>query len=166
LLIAENTVDDTATAQLALPLPWLDDNPHLRTPKLVGMASLGVERTQLLDPNTSALDGQYYAGRVDAGVSYTPRPGFTYGVRYEYVYQNASQSATMVVPIAPSYWRNTLYFTFTVRYPDRVAVQVPRQTESVRADRKDLAPVGAEPVVPDPTEALPDDGDDSNDGGR
>jgi hypothetical protein len=162
LLIAENTVDDTATTQLALPLPWLDENPHLRTPKLVGLASLGIEHTQLLDPSTSATDGEYYAGRIDVGLSYMPRPGFTYGLRYEMTYQHASQSALMVVPIAPTYFRDTVYFTFAVRYPDRIAAQVPRATESVRADRKDLSPVGAEPVVPDPTEPLPDD--DSDDG--
>jgi len=164
LLIAENTVDDTAVAQLALPLPWLDDNPHLRLPKLVGLASLGFERTQLLDPNTSALVGEYFAGRVDAGLAWTPRPGQTFGVRYEFVYQHASASAMMAVPIAPSFFRDTLFFTFALRYPDRVVATVPRQTDSVRADRKDLAPVGAEPVVPDPT--LPSDGEEDEGGGR
>jgi len=162
LLIAENTVDDTALAQLALPLPWLDDNPHLRLPKLVGLASLGIERTQLLDPNTSALEGEYIAGRIDAGIAWTPRPGQSYGIRYEFVYQHASASAMMVVPIAPSFFRDTLFFTFSLRYPDRVVASVPRGTDSVRADRKDLAPVGAEPVVPDPT--LPTEGEDDGTG--
>jgi hypothetical protein len=161
LLIAMNTVDDQALAQIALPLPWLDENPHLRLPKLLGLASLGIERTQLVDPMTSKLEGDYQVGRVDVGVSYTVRPGQTYGLRYELVYQHASSIANSILPNAPSYFRNTLYFTFSLRYPDRVAAQIPRRSESVRADRKDLSPVGAEPVVPDPTEAVPDD-DSSN----
>jgi hypothetical protein len=51
--------------------------------------------------------------------------------------------------VTPSYHRDTLFFTFSLRWPSDVAVQVPRRTQSVRSDRKDLAPIGAEPVVPD-----------------
>src|SRR5439155_15218668 len=36
LLIAQNTVDDTVVAQLAMPLPWIDESTHLRSPKLMG----------------------------------------------------------------------------------------------------------------------------------
>ena len=159
LLIAQNTVDDSVLAQLAMPLPWLDDNVHLRNPKLVGLASLGAERTQLLDPVTSSLEGEFWAGRLDAGVSYTPRPGQTWGLRYELVLQHASTVANMIVPAAPSFYRNTVYFTFALQYPDHVVPHVPRRSDSVRADRQDLSPVGSEPVVPDPTE--PGDGGDS-----
>jgi hypothetical protein len=159
LFVAINTVDDLLLAQVALPLPWLDDNPHMRTPKLVGLASVGIERAQLVDPTTSVTNGSIGLVRVDAGASWTPRPGQTWGLRYEFVFQ--SGDATGVIPTT-TFSRNTVYLTFALRYPDRVAAAVPRRTQSVRADRKDLAPVGAEPVVPDPTEALPD-GDDSGD---
>jgi len=69
-----------------------------------------------------------------------------------------------MVPIAPSFFSDTLFFTFALRYPDRVVATVPRQTDSVRADRKDLAPVGAEPVVPDPTEPSEGEGDGGEEG--
>jgi hypothetical protein len=151
LLIAANTVDDSAIAQIALPLPWLGSSSY-RAPKLVGLGTLGVERTQLIDPITSMTDGDFQVGRIDLGVIYTPKPGQTYGLRYELAYQHASPVANAIIPTAPSYFRNTVYVTFAFRYPDRVAVTVPHHTQSVRADRKDLSPVGAEPVVPDPTE--------------
>jgi hypothetical protein len=151
LFIALNTVSDSAIVQFALPLPWLDDNPHARAPKLIGVASMGAERAQLVDSTTSETNGDVIVARVDAGVTWTPRPGQTWGLRYELVVQHGD--TTGVIPTT-SFFRNTLYLTFALRYPDRMAAQVPRRTQSVRADRKDLAPVGAEPVVPDPTEQL------------
>jgi len=145
LFIAQNTVDDNAVLQVALPLPWLDETR--RNPKLALQSSLGVERTKLIDTDASAgPESTFYLARADVSVGYSPQPGFTYGVRYELVYQTGNSSATMGIP---SYFRNTLYFTFAIRYPDRVAGEVPKRKESVRSDRKDLAPVGSEPVVPD-----------------
>jgi hypothetical protein len=163
LFIAENTVDEGATATVAMPLPWLDEVPHARNPKLVGLGTVGVERSELIDSDKGGTLGTFNVAHVDAAVGYSPSPGQTYSVRYEFIYQTGDSSATMVIP---SYWRNTLFFTFSLRYPDRVAAQVPRRTESFRSDRKDLAPMGAEPVVPDPAEALPQGGDDEGDDGR
>ena len=160
LFIALNTVDDQLLSQVAMPLPWLDENQHARTPKLVGLASLGVERSQIVDPNSNDTAGTFYLAHLDAGVSWTPHPGQTYGLRYQLLYQHGDARAVLATP---SFYSNTLFFTFSLRYPDRVAAQVPKTLQSVRADRKDLAPVGAEPVVPDPTELLPDD--DSGQGG-
>ena len=54
----------------------------------------------------------------------------------------------------PDFLRNTFYFTFTLRYPEELQVRVPRRTNSVRADRKDLQPLGAEPVIVDPEDFL------------
>jgi len=160
--LAVDTVNESVITQVAMPLPWLDDNPHARMPKLVGLASVGVERAQMLDPLTDAFNGEVYDGRIDAGAAWTPRPGQTWGLRYEFVYQHGDSSGA--IPTT-SFFRNTLYLTFALRYPDKVAAQVPRRTQSVRADRKDLAPVGAEPVVPDPTEQLQEGGDDDSGGG-
>jgi len=159
LFVALNTINDSVLSQIALPLPWLDDNPHARMPKLMGLASIGLERAQLVDPDTQNPEGSIILGRVDAGVTWTPRSGQTWGLRYEFVYQHGDMAG--VIPTS-TFWRNTLYLTFALRYPDRVAAQVPRVTQSVRADRKDLSPVGAEPVVPDPTEQLGDDSDTDN----
>ncbi|MGE5183436.1 MAG: hypothetical protein ACM31C_15300 [Acidobacteriota bacterium] len=160
MFIAVDTVDDTLMTQVAMPLPWLDDHPHARSPKLVGMGTLAVEHAQLIDPDTSMLQGNFYLARADVGVAWTPHPGQTYGLRYQLIYQHGNGGTAI---LEPSFYTNTLFFTFSLRYPDRVAAQVPRRLDSVRADRKDLSPVGAEPVVPDPTEDLPL-GDDSDGG--
>ena len=160
LYIAENTLDEGATATIAMPLPWLDETPHVRNPKLVGLGTIGVERSELIDPERGGTLGAFNVAHVDVGVGWTPTPGQTYGLRYEFVYQNGDSTATMIIP---SYWRNTLIFTFALRYPDHVAGQVPRRTESFRSDRSDLAPTGAEPVVPDPAASLPQ-GDDEGEG--
>lgn len=148
LYIAQNTVTDSVTASGAMPLPWLDS--RRRQPQLVGLGSLVIQRTQLVDSETSDLASSFGALRVDAGIAYTPRPGITYGARYELLYQTGDDRG--VTPL-PGFWRNTFVVTFAVRYPNDVAVQVPRRrsNSSTRADRKDLVPVGAEPVVPDLT---------------
>lgn len=161
LFIAQNTMADTAIASVAMPLPWLDETPHLRQPKLVGLGSIGFDRTQLIDPDKGDLQGRFYVTHVDLGVAYTPKPGQTYGIRYQFLYQTGDSTA--LVPI-PGFWSNTIFFTFSLRYPDRVAASVPRRTQSLRSDRKDLAPTGAEPVVPDPAEQLPQDEDEGGGG--
>jgi hypothetical protein len=89
--------------------------------------------------------------RLDLGVGWSPRSGQTFGLRYEFQYQVGDTVAEMIVP---SFFRNTFYFTFALRYPEDLQVRVPRRNNSVRADRKDLSPVGAEPVIVDPTEFL------------
>ena len=157
LFIAENTLDEGATATVALPLPWLDEVPHARNPKLVGLGMFGYERSELIDSEAGGTLGTFNVVHVDFGVGWSPSPAQTYGVRYQFLYQSGDSTATMVIP---SYWSNTLFFTFSLRYPDRTVAQVPRRTQSLRSDRKDLAPMGAEPVVPDPAEALPQGDDD------
>jgi hypothetical protein len=87
-------------------------------------------------------------GRLD-GLGFSPRPGFTYGVRYEFVYQTGDDDAVMAIP---GFFRNTLSFTFAIRYPDRVAgaeAQKRRKNGGVRADGKDLVPIGVEPISTD-----------------
>jgi len=163
LFIAENTLSEGVTATVAMPLPWLDEVPHARNPKLVGLGTIGVERSELIDSEKGGTLGTFNLAHVDVGVGWTPSPGQTYSVRYEFAYQTGDSTATMMIP---SYWRNTLFFTFALRYPDRMAAQVPRRTQSLRSDRNDLAPMGAEPVVPDPAEALPDGGGDDGDDER
>lgn len=164
LFIAQNTVADTAIATVAMPLPWLDETPHLRLPKLVGLGSIGFDRTQLIDPAMGDLIGKFYVTHVDLGLAWTPKPGQTYGIRYQFLYQTGDSTPTLTIP---GFWSNTIFFTFSLRYPDRVAATVPHRTQSLRSDRQDLAPTGAEPVVPDPAEQLPqeDEGGGGDDGG-
>jgi hypothetical protein len=155
LFIAQNTVSDSATLTFAMPLKFLDKDAQKRNPKVVGIGSAGVERQQLIDPFVGELRGQFRVARVDFAVAWSPREGQTYGLRYEFTYQNGDTIGEMVVP---SYFRNTFYFTYALRYPTEVKVKVPRRNQSVRADKNDLAPMGAEPVVIDPAELLEGDG--------
>jgi len=145
LLIAQNTVNTGVVGQLSVPLPWLDDSRR-REPKLTAAGTIGYERTELIDNATDFDVGIFDVFRVDVGVSYSPRPGMTYGLRYEFLHQSGDASATMVVP---DFTRNTVFFTFAFRYPDRVAVVVPRQRATSRVDRSDLSATGEEPVVPE-----------------
>ena len=146
LFVAQNTVNDSATASVVMPLPWLDDSRR-RAPRMIGLGSLGVQRTQLIDVETGSTASDFRSVRVDLGVAYAPRPGFIYGLRYELSYQTGDQEAAMAIP---GYYRNTIYFTYSIQYPDRTSPETPRRrSNAVRADRKDLVPLGAEPVVPD-----------------
>lgn len=145
LLVAQNTVNDQASINLALPLPWLDDSRR-RAPKLIALGSIGAARTQLIDSETGdAVGGSFLVGNVDVGLGYSPRPGFTYGLRYTFQYQTGDDAAEMVVP---GFWRNTLSFTFQLRYPDRAAGEEARRRSrgGVRADGGDLVPIGVEPA--------------------
>jgi hypothetical protein len=149
LFVAQQSVNDSAQFTMAMPLPFLDDSRR-RAPKLAAVGSLGVSRSRLLDQASGMLSSNFEVGILDLGVTYTPQPGFTYGLRYELLVQTGDDSALVAVP---GFFRNTLSFTFAIRYPDRVAGEVPqRRANSVRADRKDLVPIGAEPVVPEAVE--------------
>ena len=152
LLVAQNTVNDTATLAVALPLPWLDDSRR-RQPRLVALGSLGVARTKLIDSETSDVSSSFYVGSLDVGLGYSPRPGFTYGLRYTFQYQTGDDEAEMVIP---GFWRNTLSFTFQLRYPDRANGEGARKKGKggVRADGGDLVPIGVDPVS---TDVVPDD---------
>ena len=151
LFIAQNTVSDSLNITGAMPITILDQDSQKRAPKVVGLGTIGIERTHLIDPITSETSGRFNVARIDVGVGWSPRPGQTVGLRYELMYQNGDQIAGMQVP---DFLRNTFYFTFALRWPEELQVRVPRRGQSVRADRKDQAPLGAEPVIVDPQEFL------------
>jgi hypothetical protein len=157
LFVAQNTVNDIVIATAAMPMNWLDDSA-MRRPKFVLRASAGALRTQLIDTITGDQASSFLVGRIDVGINYTPRPGVVYGARYEVLAQTGNKQAEQIVP---GFFRNTLFFTFAIRYPDRVAVEVPqrRSQGAVRADRKDLVPIGVEPVVPDVIEQTDEEGE-------
>jgi hypothetical protein len=156
LLLAENTVDNSVNMTLAMPLPWLDDTR--RNPKLTANASIGYSNQQLIDTGTGKSVGNINVGHLDVSVGWTPKPGETFGLRYEFLYQRSGAVGETVmvdgqaIQQVPNYFRNTLSFTFALRIPDRVAGEVPKKGKSIRSDRSDLVPVGAEPVVTDPLE--------------
>jgi hypothetical protein len=147
LYIAQNTLTTNGLVQLALPLPFLDDSRR-REPKLVALGTIGYERTSLIDTGTgtdmtAATFDVYHA---DVGLGYMLRPGMQLGLRYEFIKQTGDTEATAVIA---GFTRNTLFFTMAIRYPDRLAVKIPKRENAVRADRKDLAPIGEEIVVPE-----------------
>lgn len=153
LYIAQNTVVTGAIAKLTLPLPWLDSRPRNGDPLFTLLGTLGVDQTQLIDSTTSKLQGAFEIGRMDVALQWQPSLSQKYAVRYEFVYQHGDTIASQVTP---SYYRNTIYFEFSWRYPELVATQVPRRSgASNRADGADMSPVGAEPVVPDAAEPSP-----------
>jgi hypothetical protein len=150
--IAENTLTDSAIVQAAIPLDWFDATPRAHDPKLSLVGSVGIERTELIDPVSANTVGRFDIARADVGFAWTPVPGQTYGIRYELLIQDGDAAAAM---IEPSFTRNTLFFTFALRYPDDVTPRMPRTGDSYRSDRTDTAPVGTEPVVPDPVDPAP-----------
>ncbi len=151
LFIAQNTVSDSASVTFAMPLKFLDKNGSNRQPKVVGLGTAGVDRTQLIDPELGELRGEFRVVRIDFSVAWQPRKGQTLGLRYEFSYQKGDTVGETVVP---TFFRNTFYFTYALRFPEEVQVRVPRRNQSVRADKGDLAPIGSEPVVVDPAELL------------
>jgi hypothetical protein len=155
LFIAQNTITDSLNATFAMPLSFLDKNARRRNPRVVGIGSAGINRTQLINPADAELTGRFLVGRLDGTVAWQPRPGQTLGLRAELTYQDGDTVGEMYVP---SYHRFTFYFTFALRWPEDVQVRVPRRQNSVRADQSDLAPIGSEPVIVDPAELLEEGG--------
>jgi len=145
MFLAQNTVSDSVTLTAAVPIPQ-PGGSRRREPTIMALGTIGGQRTQLVDPSTGNLGSDFRAVRFDVGLGYTPRPGFTYTARYELTYQSGDKSG---MTTAASFYRNTVYFSFALRYPSEVAATVPkRRGSNSRADRSDTA-VGAEPVVPD-----------------
>ncbi len=151
LFIAQNTVNDGVNATFAMPLTFLDRMSPRRRPRVVGIGSVGFDRTQLINPSDAELTGRFLVARIDGSVAWQPRPGQTLGLRAELTYQDGDTIGEMYVP---SYHRFTFYFTFALRWPEDIRVRVPRRGNSVRADKSDLAPIGSEPVIVDPAELL------------
>jgi hypothetical protein len=152
LFLAQNTVDDSIATSVAMPLPWLDDTR--RNPKLVALGSISVSRTQVLDAATSATQSSFEVGHLDLALTYAPNAAQTYGVRYEFLYQTGDSAATTVIP---AYYRNSLYVTFALRYPDRVEGELRRHNKVGQSSGQGLRPLGLEPVVPDTVDPEPID---------
>ena len=106
-----------------------------------------MEHTRLIQTDlNNMVAASFDVLHADVALGYTPRPGFTYALRYEFLYQTGSMSSLALIS---AYRRNTVFLTFSFRYPARMAAAIPKRQNSSRADRKDLGPVGEEVVVPD-----------------
>jgi hypothetical protein len=149
LLVGQSTVNDTATANVLLPLPLLEEH-HARLPPLSVGGSIGAGRTQFIDLTTGTLVGSFALYRADVGVAYAPAPNLSLALRYEYVRQGGDTVGPLMVP---GFTRSTVFLSFTGRWPDERAAELPNR-ESLRADRSDLKPLGGElPLGGDATPA-------------
>ncbi len=145
LFLGQNTVNDVAQVAGALPIPWREDNRR-RQPKLIGLGSVAILRTRLVDPVTADLSASFGLARVDVGLQYNVRPGFSYTIRYEMMWQTGDERAVMPVS---GFFRNTFFFSFKYRYPEDIAQPVPKKKgRSRRADGQDALSEG-EPVIQD-----------------
>ncbi len=139
LLIAQNTVSDSAIANAWLPLPWLTDDPML--PKLSTQGTLGFSRTQIIDAGSGELQSGFDVVSADAALNYAPRAGMSVTLRYQYVLQDGAEDA--VLGEVFGYDRHTVLLSFYGRWPERLAAEVPLRA-SLRVDRSNLTEVGEE----------------------
>lgn len=143
VFLQANTINDMATLNAWLPLPWLARDP--RQPRLTVGGSVGAGWTQLIDPNT----GQEYSGSsvrlADVGLGFEIRDQMHTGLRYQYLDQDIDEDAAANLMLANlrDYERHTVLLTFYARWPARVAAEVPIRA-SLRVDRSNVTPVGEE----------------------
>ena len=134
LLIAQNTISDTATLSAAVPIAWIER--HGRTPRYTLAASAGIFRSKIVDDTNADANATYSGEHLDIGVAYLPGPSQTFSLRYTLAHQTASTGAGAIVAV-PALTTNTISLVFTLRYPERVRVVEPKHT-SVRADETDM----------------------------
>jgi hypothetical protein len=155
LFIAQNTVNDAINAAVALPLRY--NGGTRRAPKLVVVGAIALQRTQLIDPTTTMETSSIGIAQVSVGFQYAFRPALSYGVRYELMLQSGDDAAARPVP---GFLRNTVFATFSVRYPEDVAFHVPRRRrDGERAGSRDASPIGPEPIIPDLVDGDSGEGD-------
>ncbi|MDX2088911.1 MAG: hypothetical protein SFX73_13725 [Kofleriaceae bacterium] len=142
LLVAQNTINDSLNAAAAFPIAY--NGGTRRSPKLVVISALSLQRQQFIDPVTSEPGASFGIAQFTVGFQYAFRPGLSYGVRYELALQDGNGTVDMP---AQSFMRNTIFATFRIRYPEDVAFHVPRRRKNGAASRD--SPIGAEPVIPD-----------------
>ncbi len=154
LLLAESTLTTNAIATLALPLPWFND-PNRLSPRVNVAGTIGVLQSEVLPTENGIMldQGTFTAFHASLGVLYAPHPNQTYGLRYDYIYQTGDAAA---LKLLPAFSTNTVFFTFTFRYPERLAVDlrsVRGDGQSTRADRTDVVPLDDEPPKDDSSDS-------------
>ena len=135
LFIAQNTVTDSASANLSLPLPWL--RRIKQEPTTYFAASGGYTRTRLIDANGGGTQGRFDSWLGDASLQYNPRRNVGFALRYQFVRQSGDDSSAAVIS---GFARNTITVSVSLRFPDRIVAAVPRRG-SQRADGADLTPI-------------------------
>jgi len=140
LYIEANTISDLAIANCYLPLPILRD--RLAQPRMTVGATVGIGRTAVYDPITGDQFSGYDVAMGDVAIDYRIKPQMTMSVRYQYARQDVENDELMAINMH-GYERNTVLATFYMRWPERVAAEVPTRA-SLRVDRRDTTPVGEE----------------------
>lgn len=143
LYIAENTINDLASINATLPLPWLrGDAP---APRLTLAGAAGVARSRVIegDTTTSSID----IVNADVALTYAPRGDLALSLRAQHLRQLPGDSSGAAAP-AYAYDRTTVVLSAVWRFPERLAAEIPSR-DSLRVDRSDDTPVGEE-VAPTP----------------
>lgn len=136
LVLGANAITDAVTVNAALPLPWLRD--RMLQPRLTIGASGGYARTSVLDPDDGTVVTRYDNLLADAAISYRFGDQTLLSARYQYIQQDVDDNA---IPNVFAYTRNTVLVTFTMRWPSRVAAEVPDR-ETLRVSRDQNNEVG------------------------
>lgn len=142
LLIAENTLSDSAVANAWLPLSWGGKDP--RDPEWSVQGTLGYARVRLIQTETGTTVQGFDDVLGDVALNWSMRKNAQFTFRYQVIWQSADTAAVMndALPLF-GFVRNTVLVQFTGRWPERLAVEVPvRQT--LRVDRSNITPVGEE----------------------
>jgi hypothetical protein len=142
LYIAANTISDTVVVNASLPLPWLPRDVD-RQPRFVLAASAGYAFTSVIDPESGDHLSGFQAGLADVSLAYAIKPRVNVALRYQYQHQVADAGATVLD--VRSFDRNTVLLTFSGRWPDRLAGEVPMRT-TLRVDRSNVTPVSGTPA--------------------
>lgn len=138
LLLAQNTVTDSAQVNAWLPLPW--HKMAGAAPDWTVQGSVGVARVRLLDSVMGEAVSAFDDVLGDVALNWSLRRNALVTFRYQLVWQKADPSVLLPVE---GFTRNTLLVQFTGRWPDRLAVTVPTR-ETLRVDRSNVTPVGEE----------------------
>jgi hypothetical protein len=144
LAIASNTINDAATLNAWLPIPWFAIDPNGQ-PRITFEASGGFGFTRILDTTTDDTTSAYRVAMGTVAINYALKPQVSLGLRYQYEHQTVDES-TLVVPVS-SFTRNTVLFSFSGRWPERTAGDMPTRS-SMRVDRSNVTPVGEEATTP------------------
>lgn len=144
--LAQNTIGDSARLRVSMPISWLGTR---RDPQFAVSASLGYERTQIINDDTGQAEGDFRTARADVSLNWTPGPATSYGLRYEFIRQTSGGADLMTGESIPSFNRGTMFFTFSYFFPRRVNEGIAKQGRPLRSDGMDKMPAGAEPVVPE-----------------
>jgi hypothetical protein len=141
LLIAQNTLSDSAVAAAWLPLPW--GTQDASSPEWSIQGTVGASRTQLIDSNNGTVVQGFDDLLGDVALNWNVRKNAGFSFRYQVIWQSSDLSAMGGALPVFGFVRNTVLVQFFGRWPERLAVEVPvRQT--LRVDRSNITPVGEE----------------------